>query len=359
MLSNAGSVHTRRWARAYAARGHRVDVLSIRRASIPGVRVHPVTVGPVNTASRVWTALSYLRLGLGLRRRLDALRPEVIQACYAPTHGALAAHAGRRPWLLSVWGSDVVGVADRRWPVRRWTSRAVARADRVCATSHFLAAEVERLHPRQVAVTPFGVDTGLFRPPERAHGDQDRFVIGFVKTLSPAYGPDVLLRAVARLARQVPTVRLVLAGRDATGGALERLARRLGLADRVTFPGLVPHEAVPELLAGCDVFANPSVCAESFGVSILEASACGLPVVASEVGGIPEVCRHGETGLLVSPGDPDALADALLDLARDRSQRRDLGRAGRRFVEDTYPWDACVSRMLHELETLRAAHSGD
>lgn len=359
LLANARSVHTRRWARAYAERGHDTHVLSIRDAEIPGVRVHPVALGAAGSASPLPTALSYLRLGLGLRRRLRALRPQVLHASYAPTHGALAAFAGWRPWLLSVWGSDVVGVAERGWALRRWTRRALAAADRVCATSRFLAAEVERLCPRPVGLTPFGVDVERFRPPpegERA-ADGERFTVGFVKTLAPRYGAEVLLEAMARLAAARPAVRLVLVGRDETAGGLARRARQLGLGDRVEFRGFVPHDELPALFAGFDAVANPSVCAESFGVSILEASACGLPVVASETGGIPEVCRHGESGLLVPPGDAGALADALARLAGDAALRRRLGAAGRRMVVDAYRWEDCVDRMLAELTALAAPAS--
>lgn len=358
MVANARSVHTQRWARAYAERGHRVDVLSIREQPIPGARCHRIAVGPVDSRSRGWTALSYLRLGLTLGRHLRELRPDVVQACYATTHGALAAFAGRHPWLLSVWGSDVAGAADAGWARRAWTRRAVAGADAVCATSRFLAREVERLCPVPVAVTPFGVDVERFRRPPGARSRsarRDELVVGYVKTLAPRYGPGVLVEALARLAAEQVPVRLVMIGRDETGGAVARQAARLGVADRVSFAGFVPHEELPARLAGLDVVVNPSTCQEAFGVSILEASACSLPVVATAVGGVREVCLDGRTGLLVPPGDPQALAGALLTLANDPATARAMGEAGRRFVVETYRWEDCVRRMLAELERVRRA----
>ena len=93
----------------------------------------------------------------------------------------------------------------------------------------------------------------------------------------------------------------------------------------------------------------PSVMeSESFGVAVLEASACGRPVIASRVGGVPEVLRHGETGLLVPPGDTDALAKAIISLASDREKCRAMGEAGRELVRADYPWERSLD-MLTEL----------
>jgi glycosyltransferase involved in cell wall biosynthesis len=122
------------------------------------------------------------------------------------------------------------------------------------------------------------------------------------------------------------------------------LIHRLGIADRVTVSGSVPHAEVPATLRRFDVYAMPSL-SESFGVAALEASSCGVPVVASSVGGTPEVIRHGETGFLVPPCDPTALADALAELLREPERRHAMGRAGRAFVKGHYEWATCVDRM--------------
>ncbi len=142
-----------------------------------------------------------------------------------------------------------------------------------------------------------------------------------------------------------------MAGRGPLAGRLRHLAGELGVADRVEMPGFVPHAEVPELMRGFDVFVNPSVYdSETFGVAILEASCCALPVVATRVGGVPEVCRDGDTGLLVERNDPDALAEALLRLAEDPALRRRLGANGRRFVLDHYVWSDNVEQMIGLLE---------
>ncbi len=360
MLSTATSVHTRRWAGAFADRGHDVHVLSIRAADIPGATVHTVRVGPANSRSPAWTLLSYLRLAASARRRLRRLSPDVVHASYVPTHGAIAALAGVRPWVLSVWGSDVVWYEPGRPPRTRraLVGYALRRADAICATSRFLRDRTAELAPPGTPVhrTPFGVDTDRLRPPAKRRQDEE-FRIGYVKSFTPLYGADVLVRAMPAIVAARPDARLVMVG---DGPALDdvcRLAETVGVADRVDFPGRVPHERLADWLGTFDVFVNPSVCMESFGVSVLEASACGLPVVATRVGGVPEVCLDGRTGLLVPPGDPAAIAEAVLALAGDPARREAMGRAGRRLVEADYRWADCVDIMLGRLAAVAAGET--
>ena len=135
----------------------------------------------------------------------------------------------------------------------------------------------------------------------------------------------------------------------------KHLAVALGLHQgRVHFYGGLPHAQMPQALNGLDVFVAPSR-RESFGVSVLEASACALPVVASAVGGLPEVVQHGVTGLLVPPGDVSALAAALATLADDPALRLSMGRAGRQMVQARYAWPFCVQQMLAAYDQVLAA----
>lgn len=182
-----------------------------------------------------------------------------------------------------------------------------------------------------------------------------------------AEGPTVL--EVARLA-EVKGQRLligalpdldavaVLVGRDLEhGGAHEALLRaeaeRLGVSDRVVFAGY--RDDVPALLAGCDVFCLPSR-AEGLPLVVLEAMAAGKPVVATAVGGVPELVVHGATGLLVAAGDIDALRRALADLLADAERARRLGEAGRERVRTSFTAAAASERILKIYEAGRYPH---
>ena len=149
--------------------------------------------------------------------------------------------------------------------------------------------------------------------------------LGYAGRLVALKGVAVLLRAFARLAAERPEVRLEIVGEGPEEGELRRLAAELGVAERVVFTGWSGDVAAA--MRGWDIAVLPSL-EEAFGLAAAEAMACGVPVVGSRVGGLPEVVVEGATGFLVAPGDPDALHARLRDLAADPALRRAMGAAG-------------------------------
>lgn len=352
VLGNAQSVHTQRWVRAYAERGHDVDLLSIRSERLDGVMVHTVSVGPSNATSPVQVFLSYARLLIAAPLILRRLKPDVVHAHYSVTHGVIAAVSRYRPCVLSVWGKDVVFTRTglKGTLLRVLNLIALRAADRVTSTSDFMIPYVKHLAGGSVHAirVPFGVDTQQFH--SAARPAEAGLTIGFVKHLKRKYGPEHLVRAIAEIRPFIPDLSVVIAGDGELRGPLERLAQELGVADIVSFPGRVPHEDVPALMRSFDIFVNPSVDpSESFGVAILEASASGIPVIATRIGGIPEVALDGKTALLIEPEDHVDLARALLLLAGDPALRKSLGEAGRKFVTEHYEWQDHVDSMIDVL----------
>jgi len=352
LLGPANSIHLRRWAAGLAERGHAVCVASQQ----------PCEDGLLPAAvERVWlpvrSGLGYMANAVALRRLARRWRPDVLNAHYASGYGTMAALAGVRPWLLSVWGSDVYDFPTRGWLQGRLVRWNLRRADAIASTSRAMAAQVRRLVPdRPVpAVTPFGVDLSVFSPREGGEAAADGVVtLGMVKSLAPVYGVDLLLRAYAGLLADpgvAVDTRLVIVGDGPQRGELIALADRLGLAGRVRFVGAVPHAEVPSWLRRFDLCAAPSR-QESFGVAVVEASACGLPVVVSDAGGLPEVVDHGVTGLVVPAGEVAGLQAALTALVTDADLRARLGRQGRESVARAYAWPACLDRMEDELRRL-------
>jgi len=241
--------------------------------------------------------------------------------------------------VASSWGQDVIFDTGPRPKAAKSLRRIFARCRVVTATTHMLAGETVPFTPAgtPVYVIPFGVDLARFAVRGEAPGDP--ITLGFVKHLLPKYGPDVMIEAFAKVHAARPRTKLVLAGRGTMKDQLDRRVAELGLADSVQIVGRVPHEQVPALIGSFDIMVMPSVYeSETFGVAAIEASACGVPVVASRVGGVPEAVLHERTGLLVPPRDVDELAAACIDLIDDPAKRRRLGLAGRRFVEKYYVW---------------------
>ena len=356
MIGNATAVHLQRWAAAYVEAGHVVSIVSIRSATIPGVDIRTVAVGPMNSPSRFWTLLSYLRLATAVRRVVRSCAPDVVNPHFVTTNGTLARIAGVHPIVLTAWGSDVIPADGKRLglitrALNRW---AITAADRVTGASRYLAGWIKRASPgTAVDVVPFGVDTTLFRPRSRTERTGESFTIGVVKSLESRYGIDVAIRAMELVIRVVPDALLVIAGGGTKEANLRALVADLGLDAHVTFVGKVPHDDVPALMDTLAILVNPTVVPESFGVVILEASAMELPVVATDVGGVPDVCVRDETGILVPPRDPIALADAIVHLASDPKLCVSMGAAGRLFVKERFAWATTMETMLGVLESAR------
>lgn len=170
------------------------------------------------------------------------------------------------------------------------------------------------------------------------------FLIGTVGRLSPEKGQTHLLEAFARVGAEMPRAKLVLVGGGTDKGILERHAARLRYADRIFFTGELPPDEVAALYPLVSLFVLPSL-REQVPGSLLEAMAHGRPVVASGVGGIPEILRHEATGLLVPPGDPEALAEAILTLYRDESLRNRLARAAKDHVQAAFTANRFAEQM--------------
>lgn len=222
------------------------------------------------------------------------------------------------------------------------------RADIAVSCSVYNADTVERHYGIRPRVIYNGYDADLFtaRPPDPLRRQQlaprgERVVL-YAGRLIPWKGVQYAITALA----EVPAAVLVVAGDGHCRQALEEQARSAGLANRVRFLGTVPHDKLPDLLAVSDVLVATSFASETFGIALVEAQACGVPVVASDFGGFPEVVRAGVTGLLVPPQDPPALAAALRTVLDDPERRQALGEAGRQWVNGQFHWERVAERVM-------------
>lgn len=350
--------YTARIARAVAAApGLRVVVITTR---LDGGRRTTVSVedGVQVVRFGIWLKLSNTPISplwpLQLRRWLRRVGADVVNAhTPVPGFGDLAILvAGRRATVLTYHagsmhkGESGSGLADRLigWYERTVLPRVFARADRLVAVSPVSLADG---HPHTVRISP-GVDTDLFTPGEPASRRPRTIVyVGRIDRSSAWKGFDVLVRAFALLAPDLPEARLRLVGDgDALPGLLA-LAAELGVADRVETTGALRGEALVNAVRTASVLVLPSLVeAESFGMALVEAMACATPVVGSEIGGIPYVIEDGETGLLVPPGDPAALAAACAKLLADGALADRMGAAGRRTAQERYHWPVLTDRYL-------------
>jgi len=298
--------------------------------------------------------LADLRALLWLRRTLRSLRPDVVHA-HTSKAGALGRlAAGRVPVIYSPHGHLFYGYHGKLGTALVvLAERALApRADRIAVLTE--TSRAEHLGRRigrfdQFVTVPSGVDLERFGPDEEARSRvRAEFgfgagipVVGWAGRFTHVKGPDVFVEAAARIAAGLPEAGFVLAGDGELRAETERRAEELGLANRCRFPG--HRDDVAGLLNACDVFVLTSR-NEGQGLAVVEAMACGTPVVATDVAGVGEVLLDGRAGVLARPGDPRAVADAVTRLLRDEPRRRELERLGLERARD-FALDAMVRRF--------------
>jgi glycosyltransferase involved in cell wall biosynthesis len=238
--------------------------------------------------------------------------------------------------------------------INRWTAGLGDRAIAVCELARQVEIEQTGVSPDKVVTIHNGIDVGKFSYPGPQSPAQvrDSFgipkgvpLVGTVGRFRPQKGLADLLAAMVQVRHLIPSARLLLVGGGELLDDLETKALSSGLGTAVTFAGM--RSDVPKILAALDVFVSSSLW-EGMPNAILEAMAAGLPVVATAVGGTPEVVEDGVTGLLVPPGDPKALAEAIACLLQDIDLRQQMGQAGRGRVTQHFS----IERMVERTQTL-------
>ncbi|MFF4494915.1 glycosyltransferase [Streptomyces sp. NPDC001546] len=372
------NVHVACLAGALADRGHQVEVYTRRDTPAlpdvvelrPGVRVHHVPAGPPQHVAKDELLPHMGAFGQWLLEEWRARPPDVVHSHFWMS-GVAALIAVRDLKLPFLHTYHALGTVKRRHQGAEDTSprQRIAyerdiglRCDRVLATCRDEVAELVRMGvpAGQADVVPCGVDPQRFRPdgPSAARDPRYRHRLLQLGRLVPRKGTAVSIAALAR----IPDAELVVVGgppagpldEDPEARRLRRLAREAGVEDRVSFLGGLTGEEVPAVLRSADVVLCPADY-EPFGIVPLEAMACGRPVVASAVGGQLDTVVPGQTGLLVPPGDPAALAGAVAQLLARPAVRASYGAAARSRALALYGWDRVAGATERSYRSVRAA----
>jgi len=323
------------------ARGHRVSVVSAGGALVEpltrmGAAHHTLPIGEKSPAA-LWSTLP------ALIRLIRSTGVDVVHArSRVPAWiGLAAARRAQRPFVTTAHGFYKPHPASR---VMVWGRVVIAPSE---ALGRYL---IEQFHlpPHRLRIIPRGVNLTQFRfQPSSEYSAGGSWRIGLFGRVSPIKGHEIALRAVARLRAEGLPVTVCFAGDppdSARRRQLEALSRALKMEQAVEWCGI--RQDIPELIASVDVVVVPSVYPESFGRGVIEAQAVGRPVVASRLGGLTELIHDRRTGLLVPPGDPMALADAVKRFVQDPALRGRCVEAARRRVEAEFHHERMVEHTL-------------
>jgi N-acetyl-alpha-D-glucosaminyl L-malate synthase BshA len=289
---------------------------------------------------------------------------DVLHMHYAIPHAASAFLAREiylqqryLPFVTTLHGTDITLIGARRsfLPVTKFS---IAQSDAVTAISQFLADETKRIFDYdEVQVIPNFINAESYSRVEntglrKTLAPRDERLLMHVSNFRPVKRITDCIRAFAKMREHCDVcARLVMCGDGPERAEAERLARELGVANDVLFVGSVPN--IRDYLSVADAFLLPSE-SESFGLAALEAMACEVPVIASRVGGLPEVVTHGETGFLVEVGDTEMMAQCVTELFSDTEKRRAMGARARQQAVARFNTDRVIPQYIALYERVMA-----
>jgi glycosyltransferase involved in cell wall biosynthesis len=351
-LADAKSIHVQKWASYFSNRNHEVHILSFRNGSVPGATVHCLPSPFEMTVIRKTSPFGKLGYLLYLRKaRATILKivPDILHAHWATSYGLLGACSRYHPFVLSAWGRDIMDFPNYSIIHKKLLINILKNADSITATSAVLTAETKKYMPDRTPIQtiPFGVDLTVFK--SKVKNKKKNITIGIVKSLEKKYGIEYLIKAFAVVYKSYPDILLLIIGEGSLKKQLIQLCRQLKIEERVLFTGFIENMRVPDFINKMDIFVIPSISAsETFGVAAVEAAACQVPVIASEIGGLPEVVIDKKTGFLVPPRNPQAIADKIIQLLKDLKLRERMGKDARKWVQQKFDW----IHNGHEMECL-------
>jgi L-malate glycosyltransferase len=359
ILSNGDSVHTYKWVTALCARNIDIILFSLNEfnpAPYNGLKnFKSFALGfnsKLSTVDNKFKKLLFLFFVGRIKRIIAREKPDILHAHYATSYGLMGALCNFHPYIISVWGSDIFHFPGKSFFHRKFIEYNLSKADMLLSTSHVMAEKTQKYTDKDIEVTPFGIDTSVFKPfKTNSLFDDDAVVIGTIKNLASKYGIDYLIKAFKIISDKYPGLKLNLlivgGGSKARMAFLKNLCKEMQIDQKVKFTGLISHADVPAYNNMLDIYVAVSILdSESFGVAIIEASACEKPVIVSNVGGLPEVVKNEETGFIVSPKNEYETADAIEKLVLNNELKLKMGKNGRKFVQENYEWDFCVDKMI-------------
>lgn len=350
ILSDCNNPHTIKLVKSFSKKNNiEVFLYGLERLKVNdyltlknfNVKTLDIKVKKSGTISKI----KYLQAIFDIKKIIKEFRPDIVHAHYASSYGLLGVLSGFHPFVISVWGSDIYIFPKKTFIHKIILKYNLKKADKILSTSFAMAKETSKYTNKNIDVIPFGVDLDVFKSKKvldsyYAPFNSEDIIIGTVKSLEKIYGVEYLIKAfkiVLDKHKNLP-LKLLIVGGGSLKKSLISLTKELKIDDKVKFVGKIPYYdvCIYHNIIDISVFLSLS---ESFGVAVVEASACEKPVVVSNVGGLPEVVDNGLTGFVVPVKSEKKAAEAIEKLILNRDLRVKMGKNGRKKVKELYNWN--------------------
>lgn len=291
------------------------------------------------------------RLALDFRRLTRQIKPDLIHAGPIQTCAFIAVLSGFRPILTMSWGFDLMRDV-RRSKLWEWVTRYTLKRSTFFTSDANVTRDLAvhyGMDPAKTVVFPWGVDLAHFTPKNEAQATGHTFTIFCNRSWEPIYGVDVLAKAFVTVARQREDVRLLLLGGGSQAGVIRQILNSGGVLDRVFFPGQIRNTDLPRWYHMADLYVSPSH-VDGSSVSLMEALACGLPCLVSDIPANREWVREGENGWLFADGNAAELAGKILRAIEQYEQLPAMGQLARATAEQKANWAVNAQTLLGTYE---------
>lgn len=352
-LADVNNYHTKKWCRFFRNLGHEIIVISLTRGELEGIQVYSFEETELRKRSD-FSKLSYLSKIKEIKKIVAKEKPDIVHAHFASSYGLIGSLLKFSPYILSVWGSDVYIFPNKSLIHKLLLRHNLKKADYLWSTSEAMMKETKKYIDKPIQVTPFGVDTEVFKPMSNKYRCNDKFIIGITKTLSKIYGINYLIESLPKVISSYPELRIILriVGKGEEENSLKKLVEELNLKENVEFVGYIDNEeAMAEQYNQFDIAVFPSLF-ESFGVSAIEAQSCGIPVIVTNVGGLPYVINRDKSGLVINKENTKEIANSICYMIDNREKLSLMGANGRQFVIENYEINnnfSSINRLYNEI----------
>ena len=352
-ISAANNIHTVKWVNALC-NNYEVHLITCKN--------HNVTVNKIDKKVKVHVLkysapIGYYTNAIELNRIFKKIKPDIVNVHYASGYGTLARIAKVKPILMSVWGSDLYDFPRKNKINETILKKNLSASFAIASTSQNMKEEVQRLLPNvhsKIYLTPFGVDMSKFKKYKKIEKNNNEFKIGLVKGLEEKYGVSDLIVAFSKLQKKIiageyklnshKKITLYIYGEGTLKEELQKLIEKLKLQNYVFLQGKIKHDLVPNILNEFDLFCATSIL-ESFGVSVIEAMACEVPVIVTDADGFKEIVENNKTGIIVPRRDTNKISEAMFELINNDNKRKELTKNALVEVKKKYEFKDSVKNM--------------
>ena len=362
-LSRGDSVYDHRFLEKMIERGHEPHFISYNARQPVNVQGAKNYFFNYNTMHRI-RYLVMFQTGCHLRKLLRIIKPDILHTGWVPDHGFIGAVSGFHPALSMPWGSDVlIRPYDSFWAMLK-TRITLRRADMITCDAQSVKDQIIKLSgcsPKKIIVFPWGIDLKNFYPKDSGKlrkklGWEYKKVLICTRNFDiRAHGVEYFIRVLPAILNRHPVVRVILVGAGRLEQEYRKLVSSLGLDDVVHFAGWVNEIQMAEYLNASDIYVSTSL-SDGTSCSLLEAMACGLPVVVSDVPANLEWVKDGDNGYIVPRKDKNQLIEAFIALSNDIQLQERMGGHNLQIARERADWDKNFSKLEDVYNRLVAAY---